>query len=60
VAKRKTIQEVEKASPQAKKFSGIANLLVDKSLKYSYLKKVLYTVAEAGYSKYKFVVLGEE
>lgn len=59
VAKRKTIQEIEKASPQAKKFSGIANLLVDKSLKYSYLKKVLYTVAEAGYSKYKFVVLGE-
>jgi biopolymer transport protein ExbD len=60
VAKRKTIQEVEKATPQAKKFSGIVNLLVDKSLKYSYLKKVLYTVAEAGYSKYKFVVLGEE
>ncbi len=59
VAKRKMIQEVEKASPQAKKFSGIANLLVDKSLKYSYLKKVLYTIAEAGYSKYKFVVLGE-
>ena len=58
VAKRKTVQEIEKASPHAKKFSGIANLLVDKSLKYSYLKKVLYTVAEAGYSKYKFVVLG--
>jgi biopolymer transport protein ExbD len=53
------IKVVEKLSPDAKKFSGIANLVVDKSLKYSYLKKVMYTCAEAGFKEFKFVVIGE-
>lgn len=60
VSKRQMIQQIEKSSPNAKKFSGIINLLVDKSLKYSYLKKILFTSAEAGYKQYKFVVLGSE
>ncbi|MGE3609052.1 MAG: ExbD/TolR family protein [Bacteriovoracaceae bacterium] len=54
---RETIQQSEKLSPQAKKFSGVANLVVDKSLKYSYLKRVMYTCAAAGYKEFKFVVL---
>lgn len=41
-------------------FSGIVNLIVDKSLKYSYIKKVMYTCATAGFKEYKFVVMGEE
>jgi biopolymer transport protein ExbD len=45
---------------KAKKFSGIVNLIVDKSLKYSYVKKIMYTCASAGFREYKFVVMGNE
>lgn len=54
---KETIKASEKLSPDAKKFSGIANLVVDKSLKYSYLKRVMYTCAAAGYKEFKFVVM---
>lgn len=56
---KETIKQSEKLSPQAKTFSGIANLVVDKSLKYNYLKRVMYTCAAAGYKEFKFVVLTE-
>lgn len=54
---KETIKQSEKLSPEAKKFSGIANLVVDKSLKYNYLKRVMYTCAAAGFKEFKFVVL---
>jgi biopolymer transport protein ExbD len=54
---KETIKQSEKLSPSAKKFSGIANLVVDKSLKYNYLKKIMYTCAAAGFKEFKFVVL---
>lgn len=54
---KETIKQSEKLSPQAAKFSGLANLVVDKSLKYSYLKRVMYTAASAGFKEFKFVVL---
>lgn len=54
---KETIKTSEKLSPEAKKFSGLINLVVDKSLKYTYLKKVMYTCAQAGYKEFKFVVL---
>lgn len=57
---KETIKQSEKLSPDAKKFSGIANLIIDKSLKYSYLKRVMYTCAAAGYKEFKFVVLTKE
>lgn len=60
VDKKKEIQLVAKSSKNAAPFSGIVNLVVDKSLKYTYIKKLLYTSASAGYRKYKFVVLGDE
>jgi biopolymer transport protein ExbD len=56
---KETIKQAEKLSPDAKKFSGIANLVVDKSLKYNYLKRVMYTCAVAGFKEFKFVVLTE-
>ena len=56
---KETIKQSEKLSPEAAKFSGIANLVVDKSLKYSYLKRVMYTAASAGFKEFKFVVLTE-
>ncbi|MGB0452898.1 MAG: biopolymer transporter ExbD [Bacteriovoracaceae bacterium] len=60
IQKRKEIQTLEKSTQSATKFSGIVNLIIDKSYRYSFLKKVLNTCAEAGYQQYKFVVLGEE
>jgi len=54
---KEVIKQSEKASTEAKKFSGIANLVVDKSLKYEYLKRIMYTCAAAGFKEFKFVVL---
>lgn len=56
---KETIKQSEKLSPEAAKFSGIANLVVDKSMKYDYLKRVMYTCAAAGFKEFKFVVLTE-
>jgi biopolymer transport protein ExbD len=60
VKKVEKFKEVEKAAEGAPKFSGIVNLIVDKTIKYSYVKKLMFTCAEAGFQKYKFVVRGEE
>ena len=60
VEKRQTIQMIEKSSENANKFSGVVNLIIDKSVKYNYIKKLMYTAAEAEYQRYKFVVLGNE
>lgn len=60
VGKKNIVKQIEKATPEAKKFSGVVNLIVDKKIKYSDIKKVLFTAAEAGYKSYKFVVLGED
>lgn len=59
VQKKELIKQTEMTAPNAKKFSGVVNLIVDKTIKYSYLKKLMYTCAEAGYVKYKLVVLGK-
>lgn len=56
---KENIKNTEKFSPNAVKFSGVANLVIDKTLKYSYLKKIMFTCAEAGFREYKFVVMNE-
>lgn len=60
VRKKQEVENIALATKNAKPFSGVANLIVDKSLKYNYLKKLMYTCAIAGYKQYKFVVLGQE
>ena len=57
---RETALQIEKAAPNAKKFQGIINLVIDQNIKYSTMKQLMYTSAEAGYLKFKFVVMGEE
>jgi biopolymer transport protein ExbD len=54
---KEKIKSVEKSVEGATKFSGLANLIMDKSLKYDYIKRIMYTCAEAGFKEYKFVVL---
>jgi biopolymer transport protein ExbD len=58
--KKEEIQQIAKMAPNAKKFSGVANLIIDKTLKYNYIKKLMYTCAEAGFRRYNFVVLGND
>lgn len=60
VNKKNLVKRVQKTSTEAKEFSGVINLIVDKTIKYSEIKKILFTAAEAGYKSYKFVVLGED
>jgi biopolymer transport protein ExbD len=57
---KEQIKRTEKASPDAVRFSGIANLVVDKTLKYSYIRKIMFTCAEAGFKEFKFVVRNNE
>ncbi len=56
---KETFKQSEKLSPKAAKFSGLVNLVVEKSLRYNYLKRVMYTCAAAGFKEFKFVVLAE-
>lgn len=59
VKRKEVIKLSQRSSPQAKEFGGVVNLIVDKTVKYSFIKKLLYTCAEAGFKEYKFVVMGE-
>lgn len=60
VKKREASEVIKQNVAKAVPFSGTVNLVIDKTLKYDYLKKLMYTAAEAGYKKYKFVVMGEQ
>lgn len=60
VKKKEEIKKLAQQTPKANQFSGVANLILDKTLKYSYVKKVMYTSAQAGFKEFKFVVMGEE
>ena len=60
VKKRQDIQRLEKSVSEASEFSAVVNLIVDKTMRYNDLKSLMFTSAEAGFRKYKFVVLGEE
>lgn len=57
---KEKIKGVEKSVEGAAKFSGLANLIIDKSLKYDYIKRIMYTCAEAGFKEYKFVVMANQ
>ncbi len=59
VKKKETMEQIEKSaagSGKAAHFEGNVNLVVDKSIRYFYLKRILHTCAEAGFIKYKMVV----
>jgi len=60
IQKKEQIKNIARVESTAKSFSGLANLVIDKSIKYDYVKKVMYTCAEAGFKEFKFVVMGEE
>lgn len=50
------INKSEKLNPKARSFSGVANLIIDKSMRYSYVKKIIYTCQAAGFTQFNLVV----
>ena len=60
VRRKEIIKQIKDSSLNAEKFTGKVNLVIDKNVKFNFIKKLLYTTAEAGYKQYKFIVLGEE
>ena len=60
VRKKEMVKQIRKTTPEAKKFSGMINIVMDKSIRYSIMKKVMHTCAQAGFKTFKFVVLSEE
>ena len=60
VAKKNLVKQIEKSAENANKFSGNVNMIIDKTVRYSFIRRLMFTSAEAGYKQYKFVVLGEE
>lgn len=60
VQKKDTIDKIKNLSEQAKSFSGISNLIITKTTRYSTIRKIMYTCAEAGFQKYKFIVKGSD
>ena len=60
VKKKSVIEQIQKTSPQAKSFSGVVNLVLDKTMRYSIMQRLMHSCAEAGFKTYKFVVLGED
>ena len=57
VRKREDTQNLAKTIEGASPFSGMVNLVMDKSVKYDFLRKLMFTCGEAGFVKFKFVVL---
>jgi biopolymer transport protein ExbD len=60
VKKKEAIANLERTAAQAIPFSGIVNLLIDKTIRYNDVRAIMHTAALAGFQQYKFVVLGEE
>lgn len=60
VEKRERIEQISRSAPNAQNFSGMANLIVDETIRYSLIQKIMYTTAEAGFQRFKFVVMGDE
>lgn len=56
VKKREKIQQLEEVTEEAQKFTGLVSLVVEKSLRYSEVKKLMSTCASAGFMKFKLSV----
>ena len=56
VKKREKIQQLEQVTEEAQKFTGLVSLVVEKSLRYNEVKKIMATCASAGFMKFKLSV----
>lgn len=56
---RERNEKSQELSPKALPFSGEINLVVDKTLRYNYLKRIMLTCASAGFKNMRFVVASD-
>ncbi len=62
INKKSLSNQVIQMAPTSEKISnsetkkGMINIIADKTIKYSLIKKILFTCAEAGFGKYKLLV----
>jgi biopolymer transport protein ExbD len=60
VEKREAVEELAKQVREAKSFSGMVNMVMDKSLPYQYIRKIMFTATAAGYQEFKFITVQQE
>lgn len=60
VQKKESLNVLKKSAKGVNEFSGIINLMMDKSLPYEYIRRIMYTSTEAGFKEFKFIVLSKE
>ncbi len=59
IKKKDAILLLRKATPEANEFNGAINIIIDRSVKYAFVQKILFTAAQAGFGTYQLVVRGE-
>lgn len=59
IKKKEAILMLRKVTEQANEFNGAVNIILDKGVKYSFIQKILFTAAQAGFGTYQLVVRGE-
>ena len=60
VRKKEEIKRLKKQLRVPRSFSGRVNFILDKSIRYKTLQRLMHTSAASGFKTYKFVVLGED
>ncbi len=60
VQKKESLSVLQKSAKGVSEFSGIINLMMDKSLPYEYIRRIMYTSTEAGFKEFKFIVISKE
>lgn len=56
---KNNFDNLQKLSSKAQIFDGKVNLIVDKTLKYNYLKRIINTCSEAGFKNMRFIVASD-
>lgn len=56
---REKVERSQELSAKAMAFNGDINLVVDKTLKYNYLKRIMYTCASAGFKNIRFIAAND-
>ena len=58
--KKDALAVLKKSAKGVNEFSGIINLMMDKTLSYEYIRRIMYTATEVGFKEFKFIVLSKE
>ena len=59
-AKRRGISRVNRIASGLPKSDQMVNLIMDKSLPYDFIRRIMHSATEAGFSQFKFIVIGSD